>query len=692
MTSISWSSAAESPDSPRPFVRGSRAARGVDHQGNHCAGPPRRGAGWRRGGARSDTGRLDRPAFRRQAQCGVRGCVTKMRCACSSTTARPRSGSSSLSGAQFDRDPDGSLQLAREGGHSYARVVHAGGAATGAEIERALVESTARSAVSVHEHCFAADSSSNTPLSRGDHLRVPAAGDCARSGPRTRCSPRGAGQLFAVTPTLPKATGDGIAMAIRADVAVADVEFVQFQPAALAVDRMPRPLLSEALRGHGALLRGAAATLRRRARQPRDIVARAILQQAKLDGRDTSGWTRVRSPTSQSLPDADRVLRGAGLTGPRSAASGDGARHYLCGGVLTELDGPPQLPGLGRPARPRVRASTAPPPGVEFVARRLVFGARVIESIDRGKEKADTTEPCARRSGHGRHRRWAVHRRRTSVRTGRRCSAMLTDHVGVLRSRESLERASNSCLVASGAARRPRVGQSDHARESSDCRGVGPSRKSRCPLASGLHRTRRIPTATSDRARLSPDRVATLTPMTRQDGPPATPPGWFPDPLGRHEQRYWDGLQWTEHVSRTAAERRLPPPHSRCRRSTTHADKSSNRCSNAPVSSICLPVGARSFPSRIGREPEGEADRGQQRVRIFTHAATDGAVRQSCHSMAKKVMPVVSSLDQFMTPSLQIVDAHGMVQLTIKRPAKVLQVEVRGHQRCRPRDRCHRAG
>ena len=60
-------------------------------------------------------------------------------------------------GAQFDRDPDGSLQLAREGGHSHARVVHAGGAATGAEIERALVESTARSAVSVHEHCFAAD-------------------------------------------------------------------------------------------------------------------------------------------------------------------------------------------------------------------------------------------------------------------------------------------------------------------------------------------------------------------------------------------------------------------------------------------------------------------------------------------------------------------------------------------------------
>ena len=60
-------------------------------------------------------------------------------------------------GAEFDRDPDGSLQLAREGGHSHARVVHAGGAATGAEIERALVESTARSAVAVHEHCFAAD-------------------------------------------------------------------------------------------------------------------------------------------------------------------------------------------------------------------------------------------------------------------------------------------------------------------------------------------------------------------------------------------------------------------------------------------------------------------------------------------------------------------------------------------------------
>ena len=67
----------------------------------------------------------------------------------------------------------------------------------------------------------------------------------------------GAGQLFAITTNPPEATGDGIAMALRADVAVADVEFVQFHPTALAVDRMPRPLLSEALRGHGALLRGA---------------------------------------------------------------------------------------------------------------------------------------------------------------------------------------------------------------------------------------------------------------------------------------------------------------------------------------------------------------------------------------------------------------------------------------------------
>ena len=157
-------------------------------------------------------------------------------------------------GAMFDRDEQGRLELAREGGHSLPRVVHAGGAATGAEIERALVEAVRHTVAAVHENAFALD------------LLVVAADAAAGWWPATPTgavrvveaanvllATGGAGQLFSVTTNPVESTGDGIAMALRAGAAVADVEFVQFHPTALHHPEMPRPLLSEALRGHGAL-------------------------------------------------------------------------------------------------------------------------------------------------------------------------------------------------------------------------------------------------------------------------------------------------------------------------------------------------------------------------------------------------------------------------------------------------------
>ena len=170
-------------------------------------------------------------------------------------------------GAMFDRDEPGQLELAREGGHSLARVVHAGGAATGAEIERALVEAVHRTAAALHENAFALDLDRGGRALRRRHSRVDGAGRRVeiRAG-HVLLATGGAGQLFAVTTNPVEATGDGIAMALRAGVAVADVEFVQFHPTALHHPQMPRPLLSEALRGHGALLRDAEGrAVRRRA-------------------------------------------------------------------------------------------------------------------------------------------------------------------------------------------------------------------------------------------------------------------------------------------------------------------------------------------------------------------------------------------------------------------------------------------
>ena len=149
--------------------------------------------------------------------------------------------------------PDGRLQLAREGGHSLARVVHAGGAATGAEVERALVVAVRRpTAAALLERWFAFDVAVTGVAARVRALSPGGEVRRDRGEATVLLATGGAGQLFSVTTNPVEVTGDGIAMALRAGVAVADVEFMQFHPTALHSDAMPRPLLTEALRGHGA--------------------------------------------------------------------------------------------------------------------------------------------------------------------------------------------------------------------------------------------------------------------------------------------------------------------------------------------------------------------------------------------------------------------------------------------------------
>src|SRR3954468_4793758 len=162
-------------------------------------------------------------------------------------------------GAVFDTEvaDDGQAQLllAREGGYSLARVGHAGGDRTGAEIERALVEALHRADVEVREGWFALEllvergrCGGVVALDpRGLIVNVPSTHTVPATG--------GAGQCFAVTTNPLVSTGDGVALSLRAGVACADLEFMQFHPTALHIDTMPRPLLSEALRGEGAVLR-----------------------------------------------------------------------------------------------------------------------------------------------------------------------------------------------------------------------------------------------------------------------------------------------------------------------------------------------------------------------------------------------------------------------------------------------------
>ncbi len=296
-------------------------------------------------------------------------------------------------GAVFDLDAAGSLALAREGGHSVARVVHAGGAATGAEIERALVEAVRTTAASVMERWFAVDLLVEDGRCRGVVALDPSGVRHEVRATHTLLATGGAGQLYAVTTNPAEATGDGVAMALRARVAVADLEFVQFHPTALHHPQMPRPLLSEALRGHGALLRDVDGERFVEELAPRDVVSRAMAARMLAQG-VTHLWldaTGLESFSSR-FPTIAADLAAAGLDPAVDWLPIAPAAHYCIGGVLTDLDGASALPGLwaaGEVACAGVHGANRL--ASNSLLEGMVFAARVVEAIGRGKDGCEET-------------------------------------------------------------------------------------------------------------------------------------------------------------------------------------------------------------------------------------------------------------------------------------------------------------
>ena len=289
-------------------------------------------------------------------------------------------------GARFDRDAEGRFELAREGGHSQARIVHAGGVATGAEIERALVAAVRSEATEIHEHAFALD----LVVENGRCVGVLAAlADGRIEAVRARhvlLASGGAGQIFSVTTNPLEATGDGIAMAMRAGAAIADVEFVQFHPTALHHPRMPRPLLSEALRGHGALIRDIDGERFVDEMLPRDQVSRAMVRRM-IEGHTDHCLLDVRGLEQFDVrfPTIAAMLSGLGLDPATDLLPIAPAAHYLCGGVVTDLDGASTVPGLwaaGEVACSGVHGANRL--ASNSLLEGMVFGARVIEAIERG--------------------------------------------------------------------------------------------------------------------------------------------------------------------------------------------------------------------------------------------------------------------------------------------------------------------
>ena len=208
----------------------------------------------------------------------------------------------------------------------------------------------------------------------------------------------GIGQLYSVTTNPPGATGDGIASAIRAGIPVADLEFVQFHPTALAIERRPRPLLSEGLRGYGALLVGVDRQRFVDELAPRDVVSRAIVQKMDENGAEHVFLdARPIGNFAERFPTLAAILADAGFDPAVDLLPVAPAAHYVCGGVITDLFGRSALPGLCAVGE----AACTGAEGANRLASNsllegLVFGRRAAEAIAKG---ADGPEASGALSG-----------------------------------------------------------------------------------------------------------------------------------------------------------------------------------------------------------------------------------------------------------------------------------------------------
>lgn len=257
-------------------------------------------------------------------------------------------------GVDFDR-ADGRLRLAREGAHSAARVVHAGGDATGAHIVAALsaaLRADPRIALAEGERAL------EVLVGDGRAVGVRTIGrdgrGQSRRGRAVVLATGGMGHLYSRTTNPPGATADGPALAGRAGAALADLELVQFHPTALAVGDSPLALVSEAVRGEGGVLRDAAG---RRFMPdehpmaelgPRDIVARAIARHAASLGADVTIDLRHLDPDEvrARFPTVAALCAAHGLDLARDPIPVTPAAHYGVGGALTDMAGRTTLPGL----------------------------------------------------------------------------------------------------------------------------------------------------------------------------------------------------------------------------------------------------------------------------------------------------------------------------------------------------------
>ncbi len=293
-------------------------------------------------------------------------------------------------GVRFDR-VNGELSRTLEGGHSRERIVHAGGDATGAELSRALFQAVIARGTGIRNDAFLVDILK-------DEEGVACAAIVLLEGAPTivRCrhlviASGGAGQLYASTTSPAPCTGDGMAVALRAGAILSDVEFMQFHPTVLVSTSDPRPLISEALRGEGAIIRD------REGRPvmegvhplgdlaPRDVVARTMATTMAVEGCTELylDATSIGAKMPLRFPTIFASLLAMGIDPTLDPIPISPAAHYTIGGITTTIDGETSLPGLyavGEVASTGIHGANRL--ASNSLLEGVVFGRRIARHID----------------------------------------------------------------------------------------------------------------------------------------------------------------------------------------------------------------------------------------------------------------------------------------------------------------------
>lgn len=294
-------------------------------------------------------------------------------------------------GTLFDKE-NGVIALTQEGAHSHRRILHANGDATGYEIVRALSEQVAEHHnIEVWDDHFVIDLITDGGECVGVLVQRPGGERLFLQADATILCSGGAGQLYRYTTNPEVATGDGVAIAYRAGVHIRDMEFIQFHPTALSYPGAPRFLISEAVRGEGAVLRNInGERFMERYHEllelaPRDIVARAIVSEMELT-KSTFVYLDITHESAEMVrhrfPTIYETCMSYGLDITSDWIPVAPAAHYMMGGIKTDLNGESNIARLfacGEVSSTGVQGANRL--ASNSLSEAVVFGSRIIDRI-----------------------------------------------------------------------------------------------------------------------------------------------------------------------------------------------------------------------------------------------------------------------------------------------------------------------